>query len=186
VSVTTPEVDKCPECGASLQLDDNDRCVYCHAHVTIEAHAAMILGRDWNGDAAEPANSILDVMYELWSIDAIQKKVIGQSLLPSVRDLLAAVEAAGLAASGKRRHPDGVVHSFNFDVDWYSPQELWLVDLGKDLVYWLTDGGRANLPGFAPHLERELGSHTYRRAIERAGPGPEQFQGLRSAIPHFE
>ena len=40
------------------------------------------------------------------------------------------------------------MHSYNFDVDWYSSQEFWLVNLGKDLVYWLTDG--TNLPGFAP------------------------------------
>jgi hypothetical protein len=40
----------------------------------------MILGRDWNGDAAEPAFPILSVMYDLWSIDPIQKKVTGQSL----------------------------------------------------------------------------------------------------------
>jgi hypothetical protein len=183
VSVTTSEVDWCPGCGAPLHLDDNDQCIYCHAHVTVEVHAALILGRDWNGDAAEPAFSILDVMYDLWSIDTIQKKVIGQSLSPLVRDLLVAVEAAGLAAGEKRKHPDKAVHSYNFDVDWYSPQEMWLVDLGKDLVYWLTDG--TNLPGFAPHLERELGSHPYRRAVERAGSGPEQFRDLRSAIPHF-
>lgn len=103
-------------------------------------------------------------MYHLWSMDTIQKKVIGQSLLPFVRDLLAAVEAAGLAASEKRRHPDKAVHSYNFDVDWYLPEEVWLVDLGKDLVYWLTEG-RSNLPGFAPHLERELDSRPYRRAM---------------------
>jgi hypothetical protein len=184
VSVTTTEVDRCPECGALLCLDDNDRCIYCHAHVTVQAHAAVILGRDWNGDAAEPAFSILEVMYDLWSIDTVQKKVIGQSLFPSIRDLLVAVEAAGLAASEKRKHPDKAVHSYKFDVDWYSPEQVWLVDLGKDLVYWLTDG-RPDLPGFAPHLERELGSRPYRRAVERAGSGPEQFQDLRSLVPHF-
>ena len=183
--MTTPEVDSCPGCGAPLRLDDDDRCAYCHAHVTVEVHAAMILGRGWNGDAAEPAFSILDVMYELWSIDTVQKRVIGQGLLPSVRDLLVAVEAAGLAAGEKRKHPDKAVHSFHFDVDWYSPEELWLVDLGKDLVYWLTDG-RPGLPGFAPHLERELGGHSYRRAAVRAVPGPGQFRDLRSVIPHFE
>ena len=80
VSVTTTDVGRCPECGAPLCLDDNDRCIYCQAHVTVQAHAAMILGRDWNGDAAEPAFSILWVMYDLWSIDTIQKKVLGQSL----------------------------------------------------------------------------------------------------------
>jgi hypothetical protein len=183
VSVTTTDLDRCPECGAPLHLDDNDLCIYCHSHVSVAAHAAMILGRDWDGNAAEPAWSVLSVMYDLWSIGIIQKKVIGQSLFPSVRDLLAAVEAAGLAANGKRKHPDRAVHSYNFDVDWYSPQEVWLLDLGKDLVYWLTDG--TNLPGFAPHLERELGSHSYRRAVERAVSGPEQFRELRSAIPHF-
>ena len=146
----------------------------------------MILGRDWNDDVAEPAWSILDVMYELWSIDLIQKKVLGQSLLPSVRDLLVAVEAAGLAASGKRRHqPDKVIHSFHFDVDWWSPEGVWLADLGKDLVYWLTDG-HSGLPGFAPHLEREVFGHSFRRALERAGRGPEQFWALRSVIPHFQ
>ena len=63
--------------------------------------------------------------------------------------MLAAVEAAGLAASEKRKHPDKAVHSYNFDIEWYSPEQVWLVDLGKDLVYWLTDG-RTDLPGFAP------------------------------------
>ena len=143
----------------------------------------MILGRDWNEEASEPAFSILWVMYDLWPVDRIQKKVIGQSLLASVQELLAAVEAAGLAATQKRKHPDKAVHSYNFDVDWYTAQELWLVDLGKDLIYWLTDG--TNLPGFAPHLERELASRQYRRAVADLGSGPEQFQGLRTAIPHF-
>jgi hypothetical protein len=91
--------------------------LYCHDHVTVQARTAMILGRDWNGDAAEPAFSILSVMSDLWSIDPIQEKVTGQGLFPSVRDLLAAVEAAGLAASGKRKHPDKAVHSYHFDVD---------------------------------------------------------------------
>ena len=77
------------------------------------------------------------------------------------------------------------MYSYHFDVDWYSPEELWLVDLGKDLVYWLTDG-HGNLPGFVPHVERELASHSYRRAIEQARPGSEQFRDLRSAIPHYE
>ena len=181
--MTATDVDKCPECGAPLQLDENDLCVFCHSHVTIAAHAGMILGRDWNGDVAEPAWSVLDVMYDLWSVDIIKKRVIGQSLFPSVRALLAAVEAAGLAASQKRKHPDKAVHSYSFDVDWYSPQEFWLVNLAKDLVCWLTDG--TNLPGFAPHLERELGGHHYRRALEQAGPGPEQFRYLRSVIPQF-
>jgi hypothetical protein len=76
------------------------------------------------------------------------------------------------------------VHSYHFDAGWYSPEQVWLVDLGKDLVYWLTDG-HAGLPGFAPHLERELGSRPYRHAVERAGSGPERFQDLRSPIPHF-
>lgn len=93
-------------------------------------------------------------------------------------------EAAGLAASEKRKHPDKAVHSYHFDVDWYSPEQVWLADLGKDLVYWLTDG-RSDLPGFAPHLERELASRSYRHAVERAGSGPEQFGDLRSVIPHF-
>jgi hypothetical protein len=183
--MTTTDLDRCPECGAPLHLDENDLCIYCHSHVTIEAHADMILGRDWNGHAAEPASSILSVMYHLWSIDIIQKKIIGQSLFPSVRDLLAAVEAAGLAASTKHKHRDRTVYSYHFDVDWYTPQELWLVDLGKDLVYWLR-GDRMDLPGFVPHVERELGSHSFRRAVGQAGPGPEQFRDLRSAIPHFE
>jgi len=145
----------------------------------------MILGREWNGAAAEPAYSILDVMYELWSIDTVQKKIVGEGILLSIRDLLVAVEAAGLAASEKRKHPDKAVHSFHFDVDWYSPEEMWLVDLGKDLVYWLTDG-HSGLPGFAPHLERELGGHSYRQAVQRARPGSGQFRHLRSVIPHVE
>jgi hypothetical protein len=113
-------------------LDDNDECVYCHAHVTIEAHSEMILGRDWNGDAAEPAYSILWVMYDLWGVDVIQRKIIGQSLLRSVRDLLFAVERAGLSANDKRKHPDKRVHSYRFDVGWYSPEDIWLLNLGKD------------------------------------------------------
>ncbi|HWC39577.1 MAG TPA: hypothetical protein VG476_13655 [Acidimicrobiales bacterium] len=181
--MTTSEADRCPECGAPLHLDDNDDCIYCHAHVTIAAHAGMILGRDWNGDASEPAYSILSVMYDLWEYDVIQEKVIGQSLLPAVKDLPTAVETAGLAANEKRRHPDKAVHSYHFDVDWYSPPEIWLMNLGKDLVYWLTDG--TNLPGFAPHLERELGSRKYRHAVEHAGSGPEQLQALRSTVPSF-
>jgi hypothetical protein len=165
-------------------LDDNDDCIYCHAHVTIAAHSEMILGRDWNSDAAEPAYSILWVMYDLWAFDVIQEKVVGQSLLPSAKDLLIAVEAAGLAANEKRKHPDKAVHSYHFDVEWYSAQDIWLLNLGKDLVYWLTDG-RTDLPGFAPRLERELASRKFRHAVEHAGSGPQQLQVLRSSIARF-
>lgn len=121
----------------------------------------------------------------LSSEEAVRSYVSSVGLQAPIQELSAAVSAAGVRArdSGRLRS------EFDDNLHVYSPEEIWIFDLAIDViamlgcVQGLSDRSLAQFKSDLRSLDDEVSSHTWKRALKKAGDGPVQFRELRTRIP---
>jgi len=190
-----PTVRTCPNCGAPLQLDVEGRCRWCQAYVdTLPGAGGATDGlSDSSGSLVPDAIDTLALpvsalhytnsLYHLGRDPAVQD-YLGRTpgLRPAIRSLSSAVAAAGA------RLRDAGLDPWNDAADDYTPGEKWLLELAVDVIVLLdaVDGvSAATRRDVADFLQftPDMGSHWWRKQIEKAGAGPAAFQQLRAEIP---
>jgi hypothetical protein len=199
-----PAVERCPNCGAPLELD-NGHCRWCGAPIQTAAPAAA--GDDARAILADllddmstsnvfhdepddimllqPVSNILVFMSSAGMDPAVKKWVNAFPQKDDIGTLVTAVRQAGtriklLAMQGK--HYD----EFSDNSGLHTPEEWWEIDLALDIL--ATAG---SVTGISPMTGADAVkqardfhnqySHHLKKA--RKGPAPAQYQALRAAIP---
>jgi hypothetical protein len=200
-----PNVRTCPNCGAPLKLDVEGRCGWCQAFVDVPAAPAA--GRthiDVFDDQLhlEPDSVYMDqqgypVLIATILIDFrnFGDELAVQNYLDRAPGLRNAIRSLSLAlgAAGARIRDSGVMKDVWDDkLDHYTPDEIWMCDLGVDVIAML-----ASIEGLRGRMQAEARTtlHTFdgdespgqrrvwRRGLEAAGAGPEAFRQMREQIP---
>jgi hypothetical protein len=206
----TPVVEHCPNCGAPLELDDQGDCHWCHEHVTM-ASGLDASGLDVDGLTPDEAKSVekVDRHDELDLPDgdvylplpvfpllaclntsaydlAVQAFLAAPERVDSIRALARAVEAAGHRLQDADVPENDVIQKGE---KIYTPDELWTFELLADLLVRLESVNgleRDTRTGLKESVSThdDMWQSRVKKALKRAGDGPEQFRDLRSAIPH--
>jgi hypothetical protein len=200
-----PTVERCPNCGAPLNLDPGDLCHWCGAHVTqapaasgspqaqLSVYFEQLLQRnpldDEPGDIQLllPAMSILISLSALGRDTAVSNWVANWELKEQIPELTGSVRKAAqrvqLLAMAQKGYDEFADHS-----RMYTAEEWWVFRLGFDFVAML-----ASLAGVDPMTAgRELAGvrdelksnhHWYKKAAKDAKQPPPSLSDLRAAIP---
>jgi hypothetical protein len=124
--------------------------------------------------------------YGLSAEPAVRQYVRNEpGLYPIIRDLGAAVGAAGIRA----RDGGLLKNSFDDNLKLYTPEEIWNFDLAIDVIAVL-----AAVEGLSKStlfratqalrdLDRTARGHTWKKELKRAGEGPAAFRELRARVP---
>ena len=107
-------------------------------------------------------------------------------LLQQIRALSTAVSAAGV-----RVRDAGLLRdSFDVNAGVYTPEEIWTFDLVFDVIALagtlegLSGQTRATMAGNVRSLDEYSHSHTWKKAMKKAGEGPAAWRELRARTPH--
>jgi hypothetical protein len=199
-----PSVERCPNCGAPLELD-NGHCRWCGVPVHAAVHASpkgdtramlaqlldtftdanVFYGEPDDIMLLQPVSNILIFMNTTGMDPAVTNWVDALPQKEDIRALVKSVRQAGtriklVAMQGK--HYD----EFSDNSGLHTPEEWWQIDLALDI---LTTMG--SLPGISPMTGadavkqardfRSDYSHHLKKA--RKGPAPAEFGALRATIP---
>lgn len=199
-------VERCPNCGAPLQLDSTGQCVFCLAPVHVAApqvswaEARTGYRSPYNAldtkppgtsdnDLVPPADTVL-VFLELLGFDeVVMKQLATWGMLPQVQSLTEAVREAGKRTTLVAMQQEGYRNSRDYR-ELYTPAEWWEVRLGLELVAAL-----ARLPGVNPNKSASSLKGVRSAIFPPGGPsfedaepgsGSDQFQALRSLVPPID
>jgi hypothetical protein len=204
----TAIVEHCPNCGAPLELDEQGNCHWCRQHVTVGPEGSRDVFEGLTPEQAEsiakvdrhdelnlpdgdvylplPAFPLLACLNTSAYDRAVQGFLAAPERIDSVRALAVAVQTAGQRLQDADVDEDDVVqHGEKI----YTPDELWTFDLFVDLLAWLESIGglerdtRSSLKE-SVSLHDDLWRKRSRKAMKKAGDGPDAFRSLRSVIPH--
>lgn len=96
-----------------------------------------------------------------------------------------------VGATGVRVRDAGLLKdSFDENLHVYTVEEIWTFDLAVDVIAMLgaldglPGGTRASLINSLRLLDRNAHGHTWKKAVKKAGQGPESRSELRAQIPH--
>jgi hypothetical protein len=188
----------CPNCGAPLELDESGNCTWCHARIRAGVPAARYRGFPAGldlvpGDVDDCGTSApfiflaLSVLGPGLSTEPVVREYLrgNPGLVRDIRALSAAVSAAGVRV----RDAGLLKDSFDENLAVYTPAEIWAFDLAFDVIAML--GALDDLPGKARamvtedlrSLDQTAHSHTWKKDLKKAGPGPEEFWELRAMTP---
>lgn len=198
-----PVVDKCPNCGAPMKLNAAGDCVWCHAHVRLEAPVPSDDPDELRRDIAALDNLLEGEPGELMLLQPVSNLLVfltstGQQpavhdflgqwhLRDRVRPLLAAVRATGeRVTAAAMAAPD--FNEYGDHSALYTAEEWWMIELANDMLVML-----ASLPGVdeihslqtlnqAQQIRSGYGPH-FAEANAAVGAGPEAFKSLREEIP---
>ncbi len=102
-----------------------------------------------------------------------------------IRDLSVAVGKAGVRVRDAGLMKD----SFDQNLKFYTPAEIWTFDLAVDLIAMfgtlpdLHPGTRARIVDDLKSLDWNVHSHAWKKEVKRAGDGPAAFSELRRFVP---
>lgn len=204
-------VQRCPNCGAPLELDVNGHCRWCGVPVLAvevprdlddedRALLAEMMGMSddlssrnpFRGEPndimlLQPVSNIL-IFLETTAMDGAVKKWLGAFPSKDALDpLVVAVRQAGTrikleAMQGKH------YNEFAENSHLHTPEEWWEIGLALDILATI-----GSVPGIDPITGAEAVkqangfrrdySHQLKKARDKAGPDQAQFQALRAAIP---
>jgi hypothetical protein len=193
-----PILDVCPNCGAPLELDEDERCRWCHARIQLEPAAsnfaafpddqASLVPDDVDDQAVAPfiyltLATLGPLLDSESAVQEFARKEPGTHR--TIRALSTAVGDAGVRVRDAGLLKDG----FDENLKVYTPQEIWTFDLAIDLIAMLgaldglSRGARAQIVDSLRSLDWSVHSHTWKKELKKAEPGPEAFRELRAKIP---
>ena len=98
-----------------------------------------------------------------------------------------------VAEAGRRvRELDPRASILDEALHYFTPEEIWLVDLAVDVAAMFAYGGgaRTDTHGTVLRYLRSVDKHVHtrhwRKQVQKAGAGPAEFHDLRAHIPHHE
>jgi hypothetical protein len=209
----TPIEQHCPYCGAPLELDEHGNCHWCHEPITIidSERSDVATGALHDGLSPEQVELIAKVerhdqlnlpdgdvflplpVFPLLAClntaaydPAVQGFLTTPGRVEAVRALATSVQAAGHRLQDANVPEDDVVQRGE---KIYTVDELWTFELLADLLVQLENIGGIERDTRTSIRESvsahdDLWQKRVRKALKKAGDGPEQFQTLREAIPH--
>jgi hypothetical protein len=188
---TEPTVEHCPNCGAPLELVAG-ACRWCGVPVKLAADAPETRDDDEDDDLElgdgeirlPPAGWIVSTLHWV-TYDAIIRAFLDANPehLAATRTLVEATKAAA-----ERLHAAGIeveqLMPAGFD-KMYTLDELWIFDLGADLLVWWTifDGVDKDMrKSVAFELSRDYWHGPFGKRLKKV-VGPDALHALRAAAP---
>lgn len=199
---SSPGVVVCPHCGEPLALDSAvaGRCQSCQGQVrfaepllspfTNRSSDTSLVPRGLDYEVVAPFVYLTLTTLGLLSGESVVQQYAGAQpeAVHAIRELSQAVAGAATRVRDAGQMRD----SFDENLRYYTPEEIWLFDLAIDVIAMLgTLGGlppgtRARIIDDLKLLDTNAHSHHWKKEVRQAGDGPAPFRELRAHVPHHQ
>jgi len=175
----------CPNCGAPAGSASSGSCAECHASFSADPPPCLTpAGLDYDAVNIPFIELTLSVLRCLNAEPAVRQYAWAH---PEVCRMIVSL-SQGVSDTGIRAQQNG--HDRDEHLRHFTAGEIWMVDLAVDVGTMFLDNGGVQGGGddIASDL-RAAGQHGHiegrhwKKQVQNAGGGPEEFRGLRGLVP---